>query len=137
MQNKLITDRTQSDVDNRTDKGHYNADDFNRVSAACRELRELMRSTGYAVEFDLTREWHISDYPTADITQNHLENIYKVIEGYYAYKKYDLPADMSAFTWKQANAIERALKDIETIAASIRANTIKSGRMCAGGSVIR
>ena len=137
MQTILICDRTQSDVDNRTEKGHYNASDFNRVSAACYELQELMRQTGYTVEFDLSKVWSMSDYPTAAPTKYYLENIYKVIAGYFAYRQYDLPADMSAFTWEQANSIEQALKDIETIAASLRANTIKSGRMCAGGSVIR
>ncbi len=137
MQTILIIDRTQADVDNRTEKGHFNASDFNRISSACYELKSLMQQTGYSVEFDLTKVWTMKDYPTKTATQEWLDNVYKVINGYFAYKEWELPEDMSAFTWKQANNIEQALKDIEAISAVIRKNTIKAGRMSAGGSVIR
>lgn len=43
----LITDRTASDVANRTEKGHYNANDLNRVTAAMEYLDAELRKVGY------------------------------------------------------------------------------------------
>ena len=43
----LITDRTASDVANRTTKGHYNAADLNRVTAAMEYLDTELRKAGY------------------------------------------------------------------------------------------
>lgn len=43
----LITDRTQNDVENKTKKGYYNAEDLNRVTAAMEYLSELLEGYGY------------------------------------------------------------------------------------------
>ena len=45
----LITDRTQADVSNKTNKGFYGADDLNRVSAAVEYIAELLLQEGYVV----------------------------------------------------------------------------------------
>ena len=43
----LVTDRIQSDVDQRNAKGTYNAADLNRVTAAMEALDEMFRAYGY------------------------------------------------------------------------------------------
>ena len=43
----LVTDRLQSDVDQRNAKGTYNAADLNRVTAAMEALDELFQAYGY------------------------------------------------------------------------------------------
>lgn len=43
----LVTDRLQSDVDERNAKGTYNAADLNRVTAAMEALDEMFRAYGY------------------------------------------------------------------------------------------
>lgn len=43
----LVTDRLQSDVDQRNAKGTYNAADLNRVTAAMEALDEMFRAYGY------------------------------------------------------------------------------------------
>lgn len=43
----LVTDRLQSDVDERNAKGTYNAVDLNRVTAAMEALDEMFRAYGY------------------------------------------------------------------------------------------
>jgi hypothetical protein len=134
---EFITDRTLSDVEERTDKGHYNAADFNRVSAACYELKERMKEVGYHTEFDLTKEWTMYDYPTTEVTQPYLDNIYKLINSFYKYRDYELPENMKAFTYEQANDIEKALRDIEQLVATIQQVYLKSGMMQAGGMVIK
>lgn len=132
-----ITDRTSADVSNGTDKGHYNYEDLNRVSEACYELKELMAGVGFSADFDLSREWEMKDYPTKEATQAYLDNVYKVINSFYSYQQYDLPEDMTAFTYTQANDIEKALSDIERLVAAIKTVFIKSGTLQAGGMVIR
>lgn len=43
----LVTDRAQADVDNKTDKGYYNASDLNRVTEASEYLNEVFTRYGY------------------------------------------------------------------------------------------
>ena len=43
----LVTDRTQSDVQNGTKKGYYNAEDLNRVTACMDYLNEVLTRLGY------------------------------------------------------------------------------------------
>ena len=47
----LITDRTQKDVTNRTDKGFYNASDLNRVTACMEYLNERLTGLGYVTGY--------------------------------------------------------------------------------------
>lgn len=117
----MITDRTAADV-GAADKGSYNYTDLNRLHAACNELLELLRSVGYVVEMDTWHTWLPSDYPRVENTSAWLENIYRVINGFYKLNVYKLPDDMSAFTYEQANDIEKALLDIEQIIQNIKGN---------------
>lgn len=49
--NTLVTDRTQADVDAQNEKGTYNADDLNRVTAAMEYLDDTLRSYGYVTGY--------------------------------------------------------------------------------------
>lgn len=49
---ELITDRTASDVANRTKKGYYSADDLNRVTTAMKYLDSELRKAGYESGYD-------------------------------------------------------------------------------------
>lgn len=130
-------DRTQGDVDNKTDKGFYNATDLNRVASACDEILALMRGVGYSVPMQSWKTWTMFDYPTYANTLQWLNNVYRVINGFYKKNNYSLPIDMSAFTYTQANDIEKALNDINTIIEDIKKRFILSGTFQSGGAVIR
>lgn len=57
----LITDRTQADVTAKNDKGTYNADDLNRVTAAMKYLDDTLRSYGYVTGYQRLEVPHTDD----------------------------------------------------------------------------
>ena len=48
----LVTDRTKADVDNKTEKGAYNASDLNRVTKASEYLNEIFKRYGYITGYE-------------------------------------------------------------------------------------
>lgn len=51
LRSVLVTDRTQTDVNARNDKGTYNYTDLNRVLRACAWLAEKLEQHGYEIPF--------------------------------------------------------------------------------------
>ena len=116
----LITDRVESNLSIDDDKGNYNAADLNRVNEACIELVSLMKSVGYHGHGDFKTDWTMYDYPTKENTDNYLSQIYGLINDFYKRTEYALPEDMTAFTYEQANDIEKALLDIKEVCENIK-----------------
>lgn len=116
----LITDRKSSDLSVDNDRGNYNASDFNRVNEACIELVSFMKSVGASGGGNFKTDWTMYDYPTKTVTDHYLKQIYGLINAYYKRNEYDLPRDMSAFDYEQANDIEKALLDIKEVIENIK-----------------
>ena len=122
MLTQLITDRTEEDVYNGTDKGCYNYSDLNRVNSACLELLGLLTSVGYSGHGSFKTDWNMYDYPTVSAMTDYLNNIYGLIGDFYQRTAYDLPVNLQNFTYVQANDIEKALLDIKEVTDNIKAN---------------
>ncbi len=130
---ELITDRTQADVNRVKElavkgkagtwttaeraewlagmKGAYNYTDFNRVERAVAEIASLL---GVPVETVTT--WKATDIPTEADTTRYLANVQRlktVCQGLAGTP--NAPESMQRFTYKEANAIEKILTDIETV----------------------
>lgn len=116
----LITDRTAENLSIDDDKGNYNAEDFNRVNTACKELRELMKSVGYSGSGSFKTDWTMYDYPTRKNTDEYLMNIYGLIDDFYKRTEYELPSNMENFNYMAANNIEKALLDIKEVIENIK-----------------
>lgn len=118
MVTKLITDRTATDV-GKTDKGHYNYTDLNRIHNAIDEAHALMVNVGYGAELAEWKEWTMYDYPTYAETSKWLANVLKVLKGFYNREGLKLPVEINEIDYTLANNIERSIELIEVLTADI------------------
>lgn len=132
----LITDRTQADVDNGTEKGSYNASDLNRVGAAMAYLRDRFNSNGYDIQIDPKTTWREIDVPTqSDMT---------LYLGYLGTLKSaitlpewtpEAPASTEYLTFTKANDIERILEVIDAMITLMVNGYWYSGELYSGEAV--
>lgn len=124
-------------------KGTYNASDLNRVESAVKYLSELLAELpnalkAYAeqrgvhwdaffdVPYDATAygvtvktDWVMSDIPTPSDMVRYLANVV-LLRNALQYATADLPSGMDNLTHDGANAIEQALKGLDTAIATLR-----------------
>ena len=115
----LITDRTQADVAAQNAKGHYNATDLNRVTAAMEDLRAQFIKYGYQVKNYLpvrNAPWLDTDIPTVSQMEQYIANV-EAIRSTIAILPTtpETPEDMELLTWAEANDIEEILSQVETV----------------------
>lgn len=103
----LITDRTESDLTNDTDKAYNCYKDLNRIEQACGYLAAILN-----VQIT-TKEWEMTEFRTGSQMERILGNIKALRSAYYT--KTSTPATPSQINFKsiyQANDIEQILKDL-------------------------
>ena len=103
----LITDRTDADLTNDTDKAYISYGDLNRVEGACAYLAGL-----FGVQIT-TKTWKMEDFRTEAEMARLLENI-RTVRNAFVTKK-STPVTPSAITYTsiyQANDIEQILRDL-------------------------
>ena len=69
----LITDRAQKDVDQRAEKGFYNASDLNRVTACMEYLDEELRELGYESGYSRVKIDHGETSPPGELPEGYTE----------------------------------------------------------------
>lgn len=129
----LVTDRTAADVENKTNKGFYNAYDLNRVGAAVQYIAERFASHGYAVTVSPKTDWLASDIPTASDLETYRQNI-ATLRGLIAVMKStpETPETMRFLDYIKANDIERILLDLDTLLTNAALVWYQSGEIYAG-----
>lgn len=103
----LITDRTQADIYNDTDRAYICYLDLNRIEEACRYLAEYL---GVRI---ITKVWIMEDFRSDKEMQRIRQNIQTLREAYFA--KESTPSTPTRITFSsinQANDVEQILKDI-------------------------
>lgn len=154
LMSRLITDRTQADVDALNAllakpmsqwtaaekaallggmKGAYNAADLNRVGAAVAYLAEKFHTLGYAVSVSVKQDWANSDSPTDGDMEVYRDNVaaLRAVLAVFA----DTPAtpeDLVRLTWREANDIEKILVDVDQLIQNLQRSWYYSGEVCAG-----
>ena len=137
------TERAEWDSDL---KGAYNASDLNRVESAVAYLAETLRilpielrkyaenlDVGWDKYFDvpygsdaysvITKEnWTLKDVPTPADMERYLANVLK-LRNALKFASDALPQTMNDLRWQGANAIESALKNLDTAIALFKENT--------------
>lgn len=108
--NRLIFDRTQADITNRTSKGHYNASDLNRVEEWCEYLKTELNNVGYSINFTTKTNWQTSDMRTASEMERIRTNIRALMTGYHFITK--IYANAENFDYEKANNWEQILNEI-------------------------
>lgn len=129
----LITDRTASDVAQKTPKGFYNATDLNRVGAAVRYIADRFTAQGYGVAVYPKTDWMASDIPTAAELETYRQNI-AALRGVITVLQStpETPASMAGLDYIKANDIERILLDLDALLTNAAAAWYQSGELYAG-----
>ena len=112
----LITDRTQSDVSNGTEKGYYNTSDLNRVGAAMVYLRDRLNDNGYDVDISPNVSWKEVDIPTPDDMTLYLGCLgaLRAVIPLPAGTP-ETPESMENMTYVTANDIEKILEAVDDV----------------------
>lgn len=108
--NRLIFDRTITDVENATLKGQYNAKDLNRVENWCEYLKTELNTAGYQISFTTKTNWTQSDMRTASEMERIRANIKKIMQGFYYLTNIEKNAEH--FNYIKANNWEEILYEI-------------------------
>ena len=110
----LITDRTQQDVTNGTEKGSYNASDLNRVGSAMVYLRDKFNDNGYSVSISPKTDWRKEDVPTDTSMAFYLECV-RLVRGILPLPSNtpEVPEAMKNLTYTTANNIEKILEAVD------------------------
>jgi hypothetical protein len=121
----VITDRTLQDVEyakahqNSSEdlKGAYNNSDLNRVEAKVQELKEILKSYNYFdEELVIKLDWAKTDFLRTGDSDRYLGNVRKIRDAYFTKTTTpDLPITLNKMDYRDANAIEQILVDIEDI----------------------
>lgn len=129
----LITDRTQADVINGTDKGYYNAEDLNRVGAAVEYVAGRFAAYGYAVSVSPKKDWVIEDIPRESDMVKYLAEVEQLRSLVSVMPTTpETPEDMEGLWWWEANHIEQILKDLDLLLSNMAAAWMHSGEIYAG-----
>ena len=130
---QLITDRTQQDVTNRTEKGFYNASDLNRVGAAMVYLRDRLNDNGYDLDISPKTDWREVDAPTESGMTLYLSCL-GTLRGALSmpYGTPETPATMKGLTYTTANNIEKILEAVDSMLAKSISFLYYSGDIYAG-----
>ena len=152
---RLITDRTQSEVDRvleitqkiaqgmaTTDeqnewfsgmRGSYNAVDLNRVNIAMEYIHGWIEKAGY--ESDYVEQgimWGIEDIQTQEQMQGYLNNVDSIGSVFQIENPPDLPSSIVFLTFIGANSIEKVLVQTDKIKPLLDRSPFISGEIYCG-----
>lgn len=133
----LITDRTQADLDNDTDRAYIDYEDLNRIEGAIQFLSDRLRDAGYQNTVSVrSAEWMMQDIRTqADMDRirdniNILRSVYTVLPD-----TPDTPVSITYSSIAQANAIEQILFDLDLLETNMEMEYRYSGEPVSGEEI--
>lgn len=149
---RLVTDRTQADVDILEDlyargmadwteselawfntgvlRGAYNTDDLNRVGAAVKWLAAELERRGFLAQVQPKTDWTDRDAPTRGQMQTYLANV-ETVRTAQGLPMPEIPVTMRHSNIDDWNQIEKAL--VETDAVFPKYTAWTAGEVTAGG----
>ena len=130
---RMVTDRTQADVDALNDRGTYNASDLNRVNTAMDYLNGWLSDAGYVTGYaGQGIAWAIDDIPLQPQMADYLSNVGAIGGTFSLANAPALPASMELLTHEGANHIERVLVLTDQIRARLKRSPFLSGEIFCG-----
>lgn len=129
----LITDRTEKDVIDGTEKGFYNYTDLNRVESACVYVADYLNQNGNPTTLLPQKIWSMQNFPNVNEMNRYLNNVKKCknqlgIDDEY----FKLPQNLNNLDYKYANAIEKCLLQTVEFVDKIKEQEIYSGEFNSG-----
>jgi LAS superfamily LD-carboxypeptidase LdcB len=118
-------------------KGAYNAEDFERINKIFEYLQNKMNSEyGFALNLTIKTNWTMADLAqTGAYTamENYRQNVVKIRSAITVTADTpQTPASMNKLTAKQANDIEKILKDVDWLISNMIAAYYYSGELFSG-----
>ena len=133
----LITDRTQSDVAARNDKGTYGASDLSRVGDAVSYLQGLLEQLGHLVPVEPKVDWTEYDWPTPSTMQRYLQDVETIRDKLTLFSTTPkTPGSMDSLTFAKANDIEQILLDVDTVISVLKKTVVPCGATACGGDYL-
>ena len=130
---KLIYDRTELDIKNKTNKGYHNISDLNRVEEWCRYLADLLTSYNYRITITTKTNWKMTDIRTVSEVERIRKNVEILKNAYYNIPRdIVVPNNLNPINISKANDIEKILFKINEMIESMENNFIHSGVANAG-----
>lgn len=125
----LITDRTQSDVDNKTAKGFYNVSDLQRINSYTEYLAEQLD-----VSIDIPL-FELGSDITFDKLNTVIDNIRKIRKVWYVADDTPQLPIVAGWDYDAANAIEKNLQAMSEFWQSHIIDKLYSGTFRAGNHI--
>lgn len=135
----LITDRTESDVLLRNNKGAYSYSDLNRVEGIVAQIAGRFPQLGIGLCLETKTDWGLpgdfsaNTWPTASQMRRYLENITAIRSTFFI--PIQLPTSMDKLTWESANNIEKVLQSANAAIGGILQTYKYSGEIYAGEEI--
>lgn len=127
--NPLITDRTQQDVTQRTEKGFYNVSDIQRINSYIEYLSDVLGLNLTVTDVSLGQA----------LTRAQMDDIISNINAIRAawYVSHETPPTPIAvnWDWKKANDLEKILFSLDEFWQSVSIDKIYSGTFRAGNQI--
>ena len=116
-------------------KGAYGVSDLNRVGAAMNYLRGRLAAAGYlgGNEFELREDWVRGEIPEPNYLTYYLSAVFVIREAFARLKSTPAtPADVGSLDYRDANAIEQILVDIDQLITNMLAARYYCGDLYSG-----
>ncbi len=127
-----IIDRTISDIQNMTQKGHLNADDLNRIEGNAQYLHEVLLGYGYSQSPITKIDWVMTDFPYISEMERVRSNVAEIIRGYYS-QNTEVPTSIESLTWQKLNDLERVLLQVKEMIGKMEQSFKYCGDAYCGG----
>lgn len=151
---KLITDRTQADVDRfaelkskylhgMTDtekaewgtalKGAYNFTDLNRVESAVEYVANRLTEAGYVLIPIIEKNWAVNDKPTLEDLKRYMKNVSDIRSALTTFQTTpEAPTTERKLDFQAANALEQILVDVDDLITRMISAYFYSGDLYSG-----
>lgn len=133
---KLITDRTQNDITEKTAKGQYNYTDLNRVEAAVKALAETLTAYGYTTTVETKTDYVEGQTLTLEDMDRYVDNVHKCVRQFCS-AGYELPETLDGIDYIGANNIELTLDRLGELVVYMQRAFRYSGTFYSGNEGLR
>lgn len=127
-QDELIFDRTQEDVDSRTEKGFYMSGDLNRVGNAVQDIAEFA-----GLPIQPRTNWVPGEFRMDAKMEQYLSDLQNLRRQFTVFRDTPgLPKSINLLDYQNANNIEKMLYDMGQIKEIILASWWRCGELFCG-----
>ena len=127
---KLIFDRTQQDIINKTKKSYYNVDDLTRINDWIKLLSDYL-GLGLVIE-----TYSLGQIITLNNINLILNNIQTLKDNWYVANDTPYTPIANGYNYKSANDVEKILSDLNDFMVSVESDFKFSGTFYSGEEVI-